>query len=97
MSRYEEKVLGIPGRPASMIVGNVKSWHEGHDEAKRTALKIAVNADEEIARLRLAVNDWLNTYASDMCAEECVSESRERIFEAGGTLAYIASVLKARP
>ena len=39
-----------------------------------------------------ALDDWLNTYASEFCDEARVKEARERIMEEGGTLAYIADV-----
>lgn len=53
---------------------------------------------EENARLRealaasmLAIDDWLNTYASDMCDAQRVIEARARIAEYG-TIGYIAHV-----
>lgn len=41
---------------------------------------------------RVAIDDWLNTYAPDECNENRVKEARTRIFENGGTLAYIAQI-----
>lgn len=41
---------------------------------------------------RVAIDDWLNIYAHDMCDEQRVKEARVRIFESGGTLAYIARI-----
>jgi len=43
-------------------------------------------------RSRIAIDDWLNTYASEFCDEERVKEAGTRIREGGGTLAYIADV-----
>lgn len=43
----------------------------------------------------LSIDDWLNTYASEMCDQARVKEARERIREAGGTLAYIADIQEA--
>lgn len=40
----------------------------------------------------MAIDDWLNIYASDFCDEERVREASQRIRKAGGTLAYIALV-----
>ncbi len=39
-----------------------------------------------------ALDDWLNTYASEFCDEARVKEAGGRIMEEGGTLAYIADV-----
>lgn len=41
---------------------------------------------------RVAIDDWLNTYAHDMCDEERVKEARDRIYKNGGTIAYIARI-----
>lgn len=40
----------------------------------------------------VGLDDWLHTYASDMCGEEHVQASRANISEGGGTLAYIAKL-----
>ncbi len=47
---------------------------------------------EALDRSRVAIDDWLNTYASEFCDEERVAEAGTRIRESGGTLAYIADV-----
>ena len=36
------------------------------------------------------LDDWLDTYASEFCDEKRVAEARQRLREAGGTLAYIS-------
>lgn len=36
-----------------------------------------------------ALDDWLNTYASDHCNQDRVNEAHRRIEECGGTIAYI--------
>lgn len=41
---------------------------------------------------RVAIDDWLNTYAHDMCDEKRVKVARDRIYENGGTIAYIARI-----
>lgn len=53
-------------------------------ESSRTlnALKIA----------SMAIDDWLNTYASEFCADARVQEAHSRIDQYGGTVAYIAEV-----
>ncbi len=38
----------------------------------------------------IALDDWLRTYAYDLCKKEHVEESYERIRQKGGTLYYIA-------
>ena len=38
----------------------------------------------------VAIDDWLNTYAYDLCNEERVKEAGNRIKENGGTCYYIA-------
>lgn len=47
---------------------------------------------EALRRSMVAIDDWLHVYASDMCDEADVQDSRQRIAEAGATLSYIASV-----
>lgn len=41
---------------------------------------------------RVAIDDWLNTYAHDMCDEKRFKEARDRIYKNGGTIAYIARI-----
>ena len=45
-----------------------------------------------LRRSMTALDDWLNTYASEFCDEVRVKEAGERIMKEGGTLAYIADV-----
>ena len=45
-----------------------------------------------LERSKTAIDDWLNTYASEFCNEERVKEAGVRIMKGGGTLAYIADV-----
>jgi len=40
----------------------------------------------------VALDDWINTYASEMCDKARVEEAWKRIKDEGGTLAYIADV-----
>lgn len=46
---------------------------------------------EALQRSIVAIDDWLNTYASDLCDPKHVEEAENRIGEYG-TLAYIANV-----
>jgi hypothetical protein len=48
--------------------------------------------EEALKRSITALDDWLNTYASEFCHEWRVKEARERIMEEGGTLAYIGDL-----
>lgn len=52
-------------------------------EATEAALKSAI----------LALDDWTNTYAPELCDEERVKQAQARITEYG-TLAYIATVVE---
>lgn len=45
-----------------------------------------------LERSSIALNDWLNTYASELCDEARVAEARKRIRDGGSTLAYIADI-----
>jgi hypothetical protein len=45
-----------------------------------------------LERSNLAMNDWVSTYAAEMCNEADVAEARKRINEFG-TLGYIGDVL----
>lgn len=54
---------------------------EADNERLRTALK----------RSMIAIDDWLNTEAEELCDEERVKQARARIAE-WGTIGYIADV-----
>lgn len=43
----------------------------------------------------IALDDWLRTFAYDLCRKEHVKESYARISQNGGTLAYIADLQQA--
>ena len=45
-----------------------------------------------LRRSMVALDDWINTYASEMCDKARVEEAWKRIKDEGGTLAYIADV-----
>lgn len=40
----------------------------------------------------LAIDDWLNVYASEFCDERRVKEAKDRIMQTGGAIAYISGV-----
>lgn len=46
---------------------------------------------EALERSIVAIDDWLNTYAANLCDEDDVREAQERIGKYG-TLAYIAQI-----
>ena len=45
-----------------------------------------------LERANLALDDWLNRYASDLCDPDRVAQARSRITNQGGTIAYITDV-----
>lgn len=59
--------------------------------AKKLELRVAELA-LALAASSKAVDDWLHTYAGDMCGADHVADTNLRINEAGGVLAYIADV-----
>lgn len=79
------------------------------DEANITPRQALVRQAAEIERLRsqlararealeqsvLALEDWLHTYAPDECGKDDVARTVSRIWNRGGTLAYIAEVQHA--
>lgn len=48
--------------------------------------------DQLLRDLGTALEDWLHTFAPELCGEPYVSESHQRIYDGGGTLAYIADL-----
>ena len=58
------------------------------DEARERIAAYELALSESI----IAIDDWLNTYAFDLCSEERVKEAHDRIMREGGTLAYIAEI-----
>ena len=52
----------------------------------------APSPKEALERSIVAIDDWLNVYASELCNQDRVDEANHRISNAGGTLAYIANV-----
>jgi hypothetical protein len=56
---------------------------------------LGARVEELEAGLKLAfraINDWVVVYASDMCDDARVEETKLRIRDAGGTLAYVAEI-----
>lgn len=47
---------------------------------------------EALLKSNQALEDWIRCHAPEFCKEEHVAETRQRIREAGGTLAYIADL-----
>jgi hypothetical protein len=68
------------------------AWNTRH----RTAADERVKALEGALRLcGVALNDWVLTYASDMCDEKEVAEAWIRIRKSGAILLYISDVEEA--
>lgn len=63
----------------------IKAWNT-------RAPTVPVDVLNALEASHIALDDWLHTYAPDECGEEYVQTTRCRIFEAGGTLAYIADL-----
>lgn len=90
------------------LIAEVERVRDGNRYAhlERIAIKRAEKAEAQLAELAaeneqlkeamersiVAIDDWLHQYASDMCLEDHVKATGRRIFENGGTLAYIADV-----
>lgn len=60
----------------------------------KTDAELAARDDGVLALERsiVAIDDWLHTYAPDECMREHVRDTRLRIYDGGGTLAYIAEI-----
>lgn len=50
---------------------------------------------EALTNSTIALDDWIRTFASELCHEKHVQESYERINQGGGTLYYIAVLQEA--
>lgn len=64
------------------------------DDAAELRRLHSVNA-ELLASLdasRIAIDDWLNTYAKELCDAGRVAEAHKRIRNEGGTVGYIAAL-----
>ncbi len=90
-----------PAKLEAMLPGAVDVNWQDHVALAEAALTAITEAGYEICpkgtmaaldTSRVAIDDWLNTYAHDMCDEKRVKEARDRIYENGGTLAYIARI-----
>lgn len=47
-----------------------------------------------VDKCRIALDDWTNTYAEELCNEERVKEAWDRIRDNGGTIHYIACLVQ---
>ncbi len=50
------------------------------------------NLRKALLRSNAALDDWVRTYAPELCENEHLKETRKRIIEGGGTLAYVADI-----
>lgn len=67
--------------------------------ARLKELEELYRLEEENAKLRkalsqssVAIDDWLHTFASELCNKDLVEQAYDRIYENGGILAYIAQI-----
>lgn len=65
---------------------------EGTRKRKRSISKRERALQQALSLSVTALDDWLNTYASEFCKKERVDEAKKRIRDKGGTLAYIAKI-----
>lgn len=55
-------------------------------------MEMTSEMQEILQDLETGLNDWLVTYTDDMQREPDVLDSQARIFEAGGTIAYVSNL-----
>ena len=60
----------------------------------RTAEAKVTTLEKALTESVTAIDDWLNTYAAEMCDEARVKEARDRI-QQYGTIGYIAHIQEA--
>jgi hypothetical protein len=41
-----------------------------------------------------ALDDWISTYAPELCRKDAVESAEQRIFSGGGTLSYIGRQIR---
>ena len=76
------------------IVGRITQLHDALQTKglQTVLLKSALReCVETLNSSVVAIDDWLNTYAPELCNKDRVEQARKRIFEVG-TLAYIADI-----
>lgn len=71
-----------------------KFYSETYKSDALTALQAAGVGElvEALKASRIALDDWLNTYAAEHCDARRVCEAYERIKNNGGTLSYLADI-----
>ena len=63
------------------------------DMAATKALQAHVKCLESaLDASRIGLDDWLNTWASELCDEARIKEAWDRIMQHGGTIAYTADL-----
>lgn len=75
---------------ASRAAAELRRLHAAR-EADREAMRQAKEAAEKAGQ---AIDDWVATYADDLCGAEHVAAAHKRISDCGGTLAYTASAIE---
>lgn len=95
---YHGKMMNIKGRPASMIVGDVSTWHDGHKYARHAAAEIANAADAHISAQSARIDaltrerDSWSKAVGTLLAAVPVNE----IVGAGGSVNDLAAWMKER-
>lgn len=87
------EITRLRGEVASMLdyeATTVQLASRLQDRAEAAEARIK-KLEAALERSSIALDDWLNVYAEDMCDEKRVAEAKQRISEFG-TLAYIAFV-----
>lgn len=93
--RLEAAERQIAAMRAATGAQDVSDVTRPYIEALETAERESAAKDARLRECIVALDDWLHTYAEEMCKEEYVKESYRRIADNGGTLAYIARLQAA--
>ncbi len=87
---------GKPDRIANLLdeaaieIGNLRTTTVQLLEMTNMNKQLLTNALDDAI---LAIDDWINTYAEDLCDEDRVAQARQRLNE-HGTLHYLATVVQ---
>lgn len=63
---------------------------QAYQQREATLQQHADALAEALEATKTALDDWMNTYASELCDEQNAMTAKQRIRDNGGTLAYIA-------
>ena len=98
LKELEVKALTLHGKQTGEYLSKVLETMKHYKQKAQAADKEITTKDAELARLRealersvLALDDWLNVYAEELCDKDRVAQAKSRI-KSYGTVGYIASV-----